>query len=549
MSRFRLFCLKNVMYTANLAATLVGAGLLYIIYEFVLRDHQPDEYVEFHIQTSNYLGVIFALFFSVLVVYELPIRRYLDKVGSGASIPADLQNVVERRLLNEPYVIIGIDLAAWITAGAVFAVLERNFGLSWVDISMNRFDALLTGLVSTTLAFFLIERVLQSYLVPYVFPKGGLYNVKGTRRINLTVRFYAVFAAISLIPLLAILGSLYRVTFSKRPPAESFEMFSSGLWTIIPIVILVGAGLVFIISLNLKKSLDAMVRVLKQVARGKPGMRVTVTTNDEIGYVGDVINNMTEGLLERDRMRQSLDLAMEVQQNLLPAGNLKTDGLDIAGRSIYCDETGGDYYDFIMMDDDPGSKIGVAIGDVSGHGIPAALLMATVRASLRQRLSLPGSIDRVITDVNRQLVYDVEDTGQFMTMLYLSIDPADQTIEWVRAGHDPAIFYDPVKGKFQELKGKGIALGVSEKWQYEMNMHHGFGPGRIIVLCTDGVWEAHDNEGEIFGKERLYEIVRRHAHRKAEEIIEAVVADVTHFQSDSGAEDDITLIVIKKEEK
>ena len=549
MSRFRLFCLKNVMFSANLAATLVGAALLYIIYEFVLRGHQTDEYVEFHIHTSNYLGVVFALFFAILIVYELPIRRYLGKVGSGASIPADLQNVVERRLLNEPYVIIGIDLAAWITAGVVFAVFERNFGLSWVDISMNRFDALLTGLVSTTLAFFLLERVLQSYLVPYVFPKGRLYNVKGTRRINLAVRFYAVFVAISLIPLLAILGSLYRVTFSNRLPAESFEMFSNGLWTIIPIVVLVGAGLVFILSLNLKKSLDAMVRVLKQVARGKPGMRVTVTTNDEIGYVGDVINNMIEGLLERDRMRQSLDLAMEVQQNLLPGGNLKADGLDIAGRSIYCDETGGDYYDFIVMEDDPGSKIGVAIGDVSGHGIPAALLMATVRSSLRQRLSLPGSIDRVITDVNRQLVYDVEDTGQFMTMFYLSIGPPEQTITWVRAGHDPAIFYDPAEGKFEELKGKGIALGVSDNWHYEMNTHDGFAPGQIIVLCTDGVWEAHNNDGEIFGKQRLYEIVRRHAHRKAEEIIEAVVADVIHFQSDSGAEDDITLIVIKKEEK
>ncbi len=127
-------------------------------------------------------------------------------------------------------------------------------------------------------------------------------------------------------------------------------------------------------------------------------------------------------IMERDRMRQSLDLAMEVQQNLLPKGNLKLDGFDIAGKSIYCDETGGDYYDFIISGETKDRKIGVAIGDVSGHGIPSALLMATVRSSLRQRLSLPGSIDRIITDVNRQLVRDVEDTGQFMTMFYLDID-------------------------------------------------------------------------------------------------------------------------------
>lgn len=476
MTRFRLFCLKNMMFTANLAVTAVGSGLLYVIYEFVLRDNQTDQYVEFHIRTSNYLGVIFALFFAIIVIYEGPIRRYLDWIGSDASIPDSLQTIVKRRLLNEPYFIIGIDLAAWITAGLTFAIFERDFGLSWPEIGMNRFDALLTGLVSTTLAFFLLERVLQSCLVPYVFPKGQLYNVKGTRRINLAVRLYAVFVAISLIPLLAILASLYRVTFSRRPPAESFEMFSSGLWTIIPIVILVGAGLVFIISMNLKKSLDAMVLVLKQVARGKPGLRVTVTSNDEIGYVGDVINDMTEGLMERDRMRQSLDLAMEVQQNLLPKGNLNFDGLDIAGRSIYCDETGGDYYDFIISDETKEKNIGVAIGDVSGHGIPSALLMATVRSSLRQRLSLPGSIDRIITDVNRQLVRDVEDTGQFMTMFYLDIDAANHKLQWVRAGHDPGIFYDPGSGAFEELTGSGVALGVREEWQYEMNERTGLAP-------------------------------------------------------------------------
>jgi len=546
MTRFRLFCLKNAMFTANLAATAVGAGLLYVIYEFVLRDHQTDK-VEFHIRTSNYLGVIFALLFATIVIYEWPIRRYFGRIGSNASIPAGLQSIVEKRLLNEPYFIIGIDMAAWIIGGVTFAVFERRFGLAWQEISMNRFDALLIGLVSTTLAFFLLERILQTYLVPHVFPRGKLYNVKGTRRINLTVRLYAVFVAVSLIPLLLLLASLYRVSLSNRPPAESFEMFSTGLWTIIPVVMIVGAGLVLIISLNLKKSLDAMVLVLKQVTRGKLGLRVNVTSNDEIGYVGDVINDMTEGLMERDRMRQSLDLAMEVQQNLLPKGNLEIDGFDIAGKSLYCDETGGDYYDFIVSGEAKDRNIGVAIGDVSGHGIPSALLMATVRSSLRQRLSLPGSIDRIINDVNRQLARDVEDTGQFMTMFYLNIDAANQKLKWVRAGHEPGIFYDPGTDTFEELKGTGIALGVFEEWQYEMNERNGLAPGQFIVLSTDGVWEAHNSDGEIFGKTRFNEIIRQHAAKKAEEIIEAVITAVNQFQNESGAEDDITLIVIKKE--
>ena len=134
----------------------------------------------------------------------------------------------------------------------------------------------------------------------------------------------------------------------------------------------------------------------------------------------NVINEMTEGLIERERMQQSLNLAKEVQQNLLPKSNLKFNGFDIAGKSVYCDETGGDYYDFISIQDADEQKIGVAIGDVSGHGISSALLMATVRSSLRQRASLPGSIANIISDVNRQLVQDVEDSGQFMTMFFFS---------------------------------------------------------------------------------------------------------------------------------
>ena len=189
----------------------------------------------------------------------------------------------------------------------------------------------------------------------------------------------------------------------------------------------------------------------------------------------------------------------------------------------------------------------MAIGDVSGHGIPAALLMATVRSSLRQRLSHPGSIDSVITDVNCQLVNDVEDTGQFMTMFYLDIDSASQELQWVRAGHEPGIFYDPAAEKFEELKGAGVALGVSDSWQYEMNARNSLAPGQIVVLCTDGVWEAHNPDGEIFGKKRLNEIIRQNAGQKADEIIEAIIMAVNQFQDDSGAEDDITLIVIKKE--
>ncbi len=545
VTTFRLFCIKNAMLMANLIATTIGAGLLFVIYEFVLRGHQTDRYVEFHIRTSNYFGLIFLLFFTLIIVYEWPVRKYLNKIYSNSPVSSKLESRAKRRLLNEPFFIIGIDTAAWIIAGVAFAFFERSYGLSWHEISLNRIDALLTGLVSITIAFFLLERILQTYMIPYFFPTGKLYNVQGTKRINLSVRLGAVFVAINLIPSLVILISLYRVAISDRSATESLNMLTSGLWILIPVAVILGGALILILSLSLKRSLDAMVVVLKRVSIGQFDSRVKVTSNDEIGYVGDVINEMTTGLIDRDNMRQSLDLAKEVQQNLLPKCNPKIQGFDIAGTSVFCDQTGGDYYDFFTFNHAGKEDFGVAIGDVSGHGISSALLMASVRSSLRQRLSQPGSISQIISDVNLQLVKDVEDSGDFMTLLYLSVDPSNHLLQWVRAGHDPGIIYDPVADKFESLKGKGIALGVDKDWQYETNKRAGIIKGQIIVLSTDGIWEAHDRAGDMFGKDRFYNIIRQNSAKSADEILQTLMEALNQFQKNSAREDDMTLVILK----
>jgi sigma-B regulation protein RsbU (phosphoserine phosphatase) len=249
--------------------------------------------------------------------------------------------------------------------------------------------------------------------------------------------------------------------------------------------------------------------------------------------------------LEHDMIKQSLELAREVQQSLLPNKNPQFGRLDIAGRSIYCDETGGDYYDFITTDTGENEKLAIAIGDVSGHGISSALLMATVRSSLRQRLSRPGDAGDVISDVNRQLVHDVEDSGQFMTMFYLMIDPTKKQLLWVRAGHDPAIFYDPNTDTFQELSGSGVALGVMEDSIFKAYTKTAIRTGQIIFLSTDGIWEAFNQKGEMFGKERIYDIIRQNSSSSADEIINIMIESLKSFQQGAQIEDDITLVVIK----
>jgi serine phosphatase RsbU (regulator of sigma subunit) len=251
---------------------------------------------------------------------------------------------------------------------------------------------------------------------------------------------------------------------------------------------------------------------------------------------------------ERDQLRHSLELAREVQQKLLPRENPVIAGLYVAGRSIYCDETGGDYYDFIPLNQDGKQTLAVVVGDVSGHGISSALIMATVRASLRQRLSLPGSISRIIGDVNYQLAADVEDSGQFVTLFFIALDPVKRDLKWVRAGHDPAFFYDPAAAQIEELAGDGMVLGVDPHARFAVNKKGNFSPGSIIVLGTDGIWESRNLSGEMLGKEVINEIVRENASSCAAEILEAVITKIRKFQKGKKSDDDLTLVVVKATE-
>jgi serine phosphatase RsbU (regulator of sigma subunit) len=249
--------------------------------------------------------------------------------------------------------------------------------------------------------------------------------------------------------------------------------------------------------------------------------------------------------LEHQRVRQSLSLAMEVQQNLLPKANPKIAGLDIAGKSIYCDETGGDYYDFLEVGNFREGKIGVVVGDVSDHGIPSALLMATARALIRQRCSAFGRIDRVISDVNRQLAADVKDSGRFMTLFYAEIERPQRNIRWVNAGHEPATIYDPAADTFSDLNGgNNLALGVFEDTEFK-EAHREVSPGQIIVIATDGIWEARNPQGEMFSRDRIQKIIRGNASASADEIQNSILESLRHFQKEAKLEDDITLVVIK----
>jgi serine phosphatase RsbU (regulator of sigma subunit) len=547
MTRFRLWRLKNEMLAANFLANLIGVGLIEL---FLLRTEGsiPEEFLQHHV--ADIVNTVFNLgaFTFVLIttlIYERPIRAYLNAKFDKASVSSATEHSARQRLLNEPFVLMSLSFSMWLLSAIVYPVVywTLDIGRYWMQSAC--FMGLSTGLIIVTVAFFLLEHVLQKQLAPHFFPNGGLYTIPKTLRIRIRTRLAALLFACNIIPLITIFLINHQIILMQSEPARALDVLRSSIFINVIIFLIFGSLIAMLVSRNLTLPFGEIIQTLRGVRNGQFDKKVQVTTNDEIGYTGDVINEMTEGLIERERLQQSLNLAREVQQNLLPKSNLQVNGFDIAGKSVYCDETGGDYYDFISIEDTDKQKIGVAIGDVSGHGISSALLMATVRSSLRQRASLPGSTAKIISDVNRQLVKDVEDSGQFMTMFFLALGTATRQLEWVRAGHDPAMLYDPGSDSFNELSGSGIALGVDAEWIYEDNKKTDFSKGQIIFLSTDGIWEARNKNGEMLGKEPILNVIRQNSSSDATQIIDAIFDILVKFMGGVKIEDDITSVIIK----
>lgn len=304
-------------------------------------------------------------------------------------------------------------------------------------------------------------------------------------------------------------------------------------------------NLAFSFARNLRLLFANETAVLESVSRGDLSRRVPVVTCDELGVIAAHTNTMIAALRDGRRMSDGLRIAKEVQQNLLPDSAPLLPGLELAGAALFSDETGGDFYDYIGCDEGTCGRIAVAVGDVSGHGIGAALLMAAGRALIRQSAASPGSPARNISTANRHLARDIDGTGRFMTLFFMILDPAEQTATWVNAGHQPPLVFDPAGDTFSELRGRDIPLGVDQGWRFHQQAMPLPAPGQIILIGTDGLWEAHDRQGDMFGPDRVRQVVRDNASSGAGDILRALLAAVHGFVGANPQDDDITLVVIK----
>ncbi len=250
---------------------------------------------------------------------------------------------------------------------------------------------------------------------------------------------------------------------------------------------------------------------------------------------------LLQAFLDKQKMQQSLYIAQDIQTGMLPKEGLQQGNFEMAGFNRACEETGGDYFDYIAL---PGSRVGLVIGDVSGHGIGAALFMTTARALLRAFAYKQSDPALVVGSVNDFLERDMP-PGSFMSLFFGELDTNTGMFRYASAGHNPVLLHRKSAGSFEEFGKTGPALGVVPGVEYGTGGTAPLQSGDMLLLYTDGLPEAMNPDRELFGLERAKNLMVGLQERPAAEIVNQLVRAVGEHAKREVLEDDLTLVVVK----
>ncbi len=245
-------------------------------------------------------------------------------------------------------------------------------------------------------------------------------------------------------------------------------------------------------------------------------------------------------IIAAQKIENQLSITREIQRSFLPESNPVIEGYDIAGKNIPSEQVGGDYYDFINI---MGSQLGVAVGDVSGKGIPAAIIMASFRSSLIAEIRNNYSISEICSKVN-SLLYESITAGNFVSAVYGVLDSKKHIFTYANCGHNQPIFLKE-DGTIEYLKEGGQILGISPDVKYRQGQVE-LKPGELIVFYTDGVTEVFDEKGREFGEARLIAAIKEHSQNGSAEMLKNIVDSVCEYAASEHIFDDLTMVILKR---
>ncbi len=249
---------------------------------------------------------------------------------------------------------------------------------------------------------------------------------------------------------------------------------------------------------------------------------------------------LLEERFERERMERELELATEIQQRFQPSAPPTIEGYEFQGISFSCYEIGGDYYDFIPRHD---GKMLIALGDVSGKGTAAALLMSSLHAAIHGQVAAKTPLVEIVVSVNRYLCENTP-TNRFVTLFVAELNTTDGSLKYINAGHNPPLI-GRVNGAVEQLASGGFPLGIMPLAEYEIG-ETSLASGEALLVYSDGVSEAANLKGEEFGMDRLTQVVSKNLSGSASGLRDKVESALSTFTQTAPAGDDITLVIVKK---
>lgn len=293
---------------------------------------------------------------------------------------------------------------------------------------------------------------------------------------------------------------------------------------------------------------------VKQLGHGDVKDEIDFDTGNELGEIAKAFSEITdkfrksqENLAEQERLQKEMQLAQDIQQTLLPPFVPDIEGYRIASYYEAAKEVGGDYYDFVEVDKD---SLGIVVADVSGKGVPGSLIMTMIRTALRTEARGVKSASEVLARLNDFVVKDMK-KGMFVTIFYVIIDSKKRRLNYASAGHNPMILYRQSTQKTYYLNPKGFPVGISLpdadlfKNSIESDTIQ-LAEDDILLIYTDGITEAMNNQRELFGEEKLLEVIRDNSDLQVDAFIEKIQEEIYSFTEGYEQNDDITLLAIKE---
>ena len=331
--------------------------------------------------------------------------------------------------------------------------------------------------------------------------------------------------------------------------ARKTSILTVGMITVA--MIMVGIPVTVAVLRQKLRPISVITEHLKSVDLRNISLEVPVTTKNELGFLaatirvmGAKLNVAQKELIEKERMSRELEIARQIQANILPKTYPQGQNIGLAGAYLSAREVGGDYYDFIDFDDE---HIGILIADVSGKSLPGMLVMLMTRDIVKRVTRSVREPHRVLCEVNRELLGNIK-RGMFVTMFFGVLNKANGELSFASAGHNPIVLVSGGSGRIDLIKTKGLPLGLVGSEAYERRVESGeirLSPDDWVILYTDGVTEAQNGTGEEFGLDRFSQIISAYRSLSPEEFVTRLLKKHRQFVGKAPQYDDITVLAVK----